>query len=93
MELEFEKTERGTYVATAEVSGAFNLHVEKNFMGYISVNQKTTGEQFAPVTQGYNGNVYDVDFDGLVFPKQIQVVVSVVRETAEADITGFITLA
>jgi hypothetical protein len=66
-------------VWTAEFSAtnSFNLHIERNGIGDISLYQKTSGNNYGYV-EGFDvlrhQNVVDVDFVGGIFPKSIKVI-------------------
>lgn len=83
MELQFTKSEGTTsYVSEIEVNQPFNLHVEKDFPGQITVSVKTDGDQYS-VCDGFPkyGNTLDKDFkDFIIFPKYIKVEVSALLE-------------
>lgn len=83
MELTFEK-QGDVFIAEFEVSGDFNLHIEKP-TGKISLYQRTAGEKYDAIEGvGYpEGNsVFDYDFTALVYPKTIKVVSEVLPTLA-----------
>lgn len=72
-EIHFIKSGDRSFVAEFQVMKDFNLHIEKNFEGRVSISQKTAGFQYA-VTKGLiYSDVIDMDFQGIVYPKQIRV--------------------
>lgn len=77
MELSFVKNEK-VFVAEFEVTGDFNLHIEKP-SGKVVVYQRTAGGKYSKVL-GFSGNygfyddkVIDYDFTALVYPKSIKI--------------------
>lgn len=78
MKLNFRK-EKGVYVAEFEATSDFNLHVEREKEGSISVLQRTTpsGEYDSVYMGGYfdrEHKTIDCDFVGAIYPKYIKVV-------------------
>lgn len=73
------------------VTSDFNLHIEKQSAGDMSMYQRTSASgEYAPLN--YKGNylynkVIDVDFYGLVYPKHILVVSSVPIEKYEVTMS------
>ena len=62
------------FVADTECKNDFNLHIELSAYGTVTVYQKTAGEKFALLhRQTSNERVIDVDFDGIIWPKQIKI--------------------
>lgn len=68
----------GEWVSEFEVTGHFNLHLERKGTGSLVVYQRGTGsgEYAAAFAKGvYEGQkVIDIDFGALVYPKYIKVV-------------------
>lgn len=88
MELNFEK--QGTkWVAEFEVTGDFNLHIEREEKGFLFVQQRTTPDGEYDSVNGANfspsDGVIDMDFVALVYPKYIKVV-------SEAEVTRAVVL-
>lgn len=74
MELQF-KGEKPNYTATFTANGDFNLHLERKEDGSILILQKTKGTEFAPTTNFVDAyRIFDCDFTGYVYPKEIKVV-------------------
>lgn len=77
MELNFNK-EGNEYVAEFEVTGDFNLHVEKDKAGRFDIYQRTTqnGEytSIENLKYQYDKKVIDYDFIGYIYPKYIKVI-------------------
>jgi len=74
MNLEFNLTQNGTYVAEVKVTGDFNLHLETKG-GIVNLLQRGSEEgEYAPVTSWSKANIIDCDFGGFVYPKYIKVV-------------------
>lgn len=64
------------YVAEMQVSGDFNLHIERADISKFRVLQRTSSEgKFAIVKNlGIVGDpVVDMDFSGVVYPKTIRI--------------------
>ena len=83
MELKFEN--QGTsWVAEFEVTGDFNLHVERVSGGRFLVYQKSVSDGEYDIVDGVgrldHKDVIDLDFTALVYPKFIKVV-------SEAEVT------
>jgi hypothetical protein len=77
MELSFVK-EGGSYSAEFEATSDFNLHIEREDLGFLYVQQRTTSEgeydsvrgaDFAP-----SDLIIDIDFTALVYPKWIKII-------------------
>lgn len=80
MELIFDKNAENLYEVEFEASSDFNIHVERNTVGYFAVMQRTTtsGKFDITLNLGNNGReCIDCDFSGVVYPKTIKVVSSV----------------
>lgn len=71
MELTFENN-----AVEFEVTGDFNLHIERDERGDISVYQKTyeLGEYALNTRFKDHDDNFDYDFQGLIYPKMIKVV-------------------
>lgn len=74
MNLNFQP-EDNDFVAYADVSNDFNVHLEFAEYTYVVVRQKTSGTEYAYVAS-FNSPVVDSDFDGIVWPKHIKITVS-----------------
>jgi hypothetical protein len=75
MELNFIR-EDNYWIAEFEASGNFNLHIERNTEGGLQILQKTSGNRPAIIRDsGYLDKllVFDDDFSGLIYPKQVLV--------------------
>lgn len=77
MELNFIKNENG-WVAEFEASADFNLHIEGVIEGNVAIYQRGTSAGGYALVRGATpfpsyGNVYDMDFSALVYPKYIKV--------------------
>lgn len=95
MELTFEKT-GSKFVAEFEVTGDFNLHVEKPY-GKMYMSQRTAGGRYDRI-DAFNGNynfsdnsVIDYDFTALVYPKFIKIESEVEPTVAVVASDGEIT--
>ena len=78
MEIQFTKIDN-LWVAEFEVTGNFNIHIERDTDGRLDIYQKTAGSKFELVYDtGYlnRRTVYDEDFPVIVAPKMIRVVCS-----------------
>lgn len=88
MNLNFSKV-NNEWVAEFQATNSFNLHLEREGSGDISIYQKTVGNKYAHVEFDVlpHQKVVDVDFTGGIFPKDIRIV-------SESQPTmGFITFA
>ena len=77
MELSFSKA-GSKWVAQATVSADFNIHVETKHGGgelILSVGTVSGGGK-AVAYRTSAGRVYDEDFDGIVYPKEIEIAVT-----------------
>lgn len=76
MELTFNKNEKSDWVAEFEATGDFNLHLERDQKGTITILQKTykDGEYAFSNEFPYHYNNFDFDFAGLIYPKMIKVI-------------------
>lgn len=76
--LNFTK-QKGLYVAEAEITGEFNLHLEKDGTGKVSLYQDTSGRNTGGLIYEAKGvpAVYDQDFSCLVYPKKMRIVSTV----------------
>lgn len=86
MELIFSKNEEG-FVAEFSVTNAFNLHIEREEVGFIQIKQRTTTEGKYDYIKGLNitqnNEVIDYDFSGVIYPKFIKIVSKVEPTMAE----------
>lgn len=77
------------FVAEVEVSGDFNLHIERKDKGYMHLQVRTSSDGQFDYINGFNVNesdfVIDYDFSALVYPKTIRIVSEV--EPTMAEIT------
>lgn len=76
MKLTFEQNKDFNYEAEFEVFGDFNLHLERDNKGSITILQKTYKDgQYAFNAEfiNYHKN-FDFDFTGLIYPKMIKVI-------------------
>lgn len=77
MELTFNQN-GNKYEAEFVATSAFNLHLEREDNGYVSVYQRGTDTGEYASTESWGNNeatkVFDVDFASLVYPKYIKVV-------------------
>lgn len=67
------------YVATAQVDSDYNIHLERNKVGFIQLLHSTTQsgrKVFVKqwLAQELGGSDFDEDFDGLVYPKYLKIV-------------------
>lgn len=76
MELVFVENEQRDWEAEFEATGDFNLHLERDRKGTITILQKTykDGEYAFSNEFPYYNNNFDFDFAGLVYPKMIKVI-------------------
>ena len=76
MELNFIENKQKDWEAEFEASGDFNLHIERDKKGTITILQKTyaDGEYCFSNEFPYYHNNFDFDFTGLVYPKMIKVI-------------------
>lgn len=75
MDIQFTKKD-DLWVAEFEVTGDFNLHIERETEGRLSIYQKTAGTKYEYIHgTGFLDNfvVYDNDFSALVYPKNIMI--------------------
>ena len=74
MELVFNQIDKN-WVAEFEATSDFNLHLERESMGWLTVGQRTTssGGYDESFKLPYDGRVIDYDFGALVYPKWIKV--------------------
>lgn len=76
MELNFIENKQKDWEAEFEASGDFNLHLERDKKGTITILQKTylDGDYaFSNEFPHYYKN-FDYDFTGIIYPKMIKVV-------------------
>lgn len=77
--MQFAKN-NNVWIAEVSVDGVFNMHLERISGGMLDIAQRTTTEgKFQYIKLPYDisantGDVLDMDFDGLVFPKTIRVI-------------------
>ena len=76
MDLNFTK-QGNDYVAEFEVAGDFNLHLERQTMSPLNVEQRTSASGEYAVIKGMDDYSYDkvidLDFIGGVYPKYIRI--------------------
>jgi hypothetical protein len=77
MELNFTK-EGDRFVSEFEATADFNLHIDGVLEGNVSIYQRGTSSGGYAFVRGATpspsyGNVYDMDFSALVYPKYIKV--------------------
>lgn len=78
MELQFSEKKYGNgqkyYEATAVVAADFNLHVERKKSEILQVYVTTVPDsEYSCAFTDSAGEVFDHDFDGIVYPKYIKV--------------------
>lgn len=76
----------GYWIATTTINADFNIHVERdNIEGYFAVDVNTissvSGSNPANKFRENYGIVFDIDFHGCVYPKQV-IVTSATQPTA-----------
>ena len=88
MELIFNKI-NDVYVCEFEVNGDFNLHIEKDGKGSVTMYQRGTAEGaydiVNSVKMAYGDTVLDTDITALVYPKYIKL------ESYTENISGTVT--
>lgn len=72
MDLSFTK-QGDFYVATTSVNNDYNVHIELEDQGTVTVYHKTSGSEFAFVHNASGVVVMDDDFDGIIYPKTIKI--------------------
>lgn len=74
--LEFIENQSGDFESEFEVTGDFNLHLERDSKGTVTVFQKTymDGEYALSNEFPHYYNNFDYDFTGIIYPKMIKVV-------------------
>ena len=74
--LVFIENQSGDFEAEFEVTGDFNLHLERDNKGTVTILQKTyiDGEYALSNEFPYYYNNFDYDFTGLIYPKMIKVI-------------------
>lgn len=89
MELTFNKVSESQWEATFEASSDFNIHLERNNKGSITIAQRTAASGlFAPafnIDSHQSSPVFDFDFGALVYPKWIKVISS--SEVIKGEVT------
>lgn len=94
MNIEFVK-QGNAYVAEFKVEADFNLHIEKDKNGHITLYQRTSeGGKYALLEEfGYQDGklVYESDAAGLIYPKYIKVVSAVLPTYAVVTSAGEVT--
>ena len=87
MTLTFNKV-NNVYVCEFEVNGDFNLHIEKDGNGSVTMYQRGTPEgiyDMTSVKMAYGDTVLDTDITALVYPKYIKL------ESHTGNISGIVT--
>jgi hypothetical protein len=75
MELNFTKIDN-LWVAEFEVNGNVNLHIERAEGGYLSIGQRTAGNNYAYIADAQQLDsklTIDEDIQGVIYPKNIKV--------------------
>lgn len=94
MNIEFVK-QGNAYVAEFKVEADFNLHIERDKKGHITLLQRTSeGGKYALLEEfGYQDGktVYESDAAGLIYPKFIKVVSAVMPTYAVVTSAGEVT--
>ena len=76
MQLEFKK-QNGLYEVEFEVTGNFNLHLERKNYGRIELYQKTSSETNYTSSPSYSANgdaVINLDFSMGIYPKFVKII-------------------
>ena len=76
MEISFTKT-NNKWVSEFQVTSDFNIHLERNEGGTITIEQRTSDGQYDIVKSAkfpLNDKVIDCDFQALVYPKYIKII-------------------
>lgn len=76
-ELQFRKCDgEAGYEATVTVDADYNLHLERTQRGSVRIMQSTvqTGDKAERFYAGDKAEVWEDDFDGIVYPKYIRIV-------------------
>ena len=76
MQLEFKK-QNGLYEVEFEVTGNFNLHLERKNYGRIELYQKTSSETNYTSSPSYSTNgdaVINLDFSMGIYPKFVKII-------------------
>lgn len=76
MQLEFKK-QNGLYEVEFEVTGDFNLHLERKNYGRVELYQKTSSETNYTSSPSYSANsdaIINLDFSMGVYPKFVKIV-------------------
>lgn len=79
-ELEFQKIEgEEAYEAFATVNGDYAIHLERSDVGYVHIYQTTFPD--TGYAEKYNSfeeieELFDEDFDNIVYPKYVRIVSS-----------------
>ena len=74
--LNFIENSKQDFEAEFEATGDFNLHLERDNKGTITIMQKTykDGEYAFSNEFPYYYNNFDFDFTGIIYPKMIKVI-------------------
>lgn len=76
MQLEFKK-QNGLYEVEFEVTGDFNLHLERKNYGRVELYQKTSSETNYTSSPSYSANsdaIINLDFSMGVYPKFVKII-------------------
>lgn len=76
MQLEFKK-QNGLYEVEFEVTGNFNLHLERKNYGRVELYQKTSSETNYTSSPSYSANgdaIINLDFSMGVYPKFVKII-------------------
>lgn len=74
MELEFKEMGDGSLGAEFKATGNFNLHIETEGSGILTIEQRGTESGLYDLASRYLcKKVFDSDFEALVYPKWIRV--------------------
>ena len=76
MELNFIKNDKQDWEAEFEATGDFNLHLERDRKGTITILQKTHKDSEYAFSNEfpYYYNNFDYDFGALIYPKWVKVI-------------------
>ena len=75
MDLNFTKIDN-LWVAEFSVNGNVNLHIERAEGGYLSIGQRTAGNNYAYIADAHQLDsklTIDEDIQGVIYPKNIKV--------------------
>lgn len=90
MQLEFKK-QNGLYEVEFEVTGNFNLHLERKNYGRIELYQKTSSETNYTSSPSYSTNgdaVINLDFSMGIYPKFVKIISYTEMEKAIVTMEG-----